>query len=215
MGNVSLIATGIDDVREVFSGSDATIAELREVTQRVWPTPPPRGGLLSKLGPFSRRGVDAPVVYPGVPTGSEVEAVAHGRDVPPERLSAAWALVGAWLAEHCWSHLEVSVDRGLLDSFDFDLAAQGVPADLGLRSVFRRAIGLPLKPLPGQTIGYARGAQAIAMSSHWRAALPALAPEHQELARPIADWLQGFPTWTEQAERAGRPRPDLVAVYRD
>ena len=110
---------------------------------------------MSKLGPFSRRAADAPVVYPGIPTGIDIDAVGHGRDVPPERLSAAWALVGAWLADHGWSHLEVSVDRGPLDSIDFDLAAHGVPADLGLRSVFRRAIGLPLKPLPGQTLGYA------------------------------------------------------------
>lgn len=214
MGNVSLIAVAIDDVREVFSGSDASLTELRDVAERVWPAPPPRGGLLSKLGPFSRRAADAPVVYPGIPTGIDIDAVGHGRDVPPERLSAAWALVGAWLADHGWSHLEVSVDRGPLDSIDFDLAAHGVPADLGLRSVFRRAIGLPLKPLPGQTLGYARGAQAIAMASHWQAALPALTPEHHDLAAPIVEWLQGFPQWTQQAREQGRQQPDLVAVYR-
>ncbi|QIK71678.1 hypothetical protein G7070_04580 [Propioniciclava coleopterorum] len=214
MGNVSLIAVGIDDVRELFSGSETRVAELRDVTERTWPTPPPRGGLLSKLGPFSRRAVDAPVVHPGVPTGLEIDAVAHGRDVPPDRLSAAWALVGAWLAQHGWGHFEIEVDRAVLDGFDFDLATQGVPAELGLRGVFRRSLGLPLKPLPGQTLGYARGAQATAMASHWGAALPALEPEHRALAEPIASWLAGFPAWTRQALEEGRPAPDLIAAYR-
>ena len=214
MGNVSLIAVGIDDVRELFSGSDTRLTELRDVTARTWPQPAPRGGLLSKLGPFSRRGVDAPVIYPGVPTAAEIEAVGHGRDVPAERLTAAWALVGAWLGEHSWGRLDIPVERDMLDGFDFDLATQGVPAELGLRGLFRRSPALPLKPLPGQSVGYARGAQATAMASHWQAAMPALSPEHRALAEPIASWLGGFPEWTRLAAEAGRPAPDLVAAYR-
>lgn len=214
MGNVSLIAVGIDDVRELFSGSDTRLAELRDVTERTWPQPAPRGGLLSKLGPFSRRGVDAPVIHPGVPTQAEIDAVGHGRDVPAERLTAAWALVGAWLGEHAWGHLELEVEQAMLDGFDFALATQGVPAELSLRALFKRAIGLPLKPLPGQAVGYAKGAQASAMASHWRAALPELSDEHRALAEPVASWLEQFPGWAQQAAASGRPGPDLVAAYR-
>lgn len=214
MGNVSLIAVGIDDVRELFSGSATRIAELREVTERTWPSPPPRGGLLGKLGPFSRRPVDAPVVHPGIPTQREIDAVAHGRDVPPDRLVAAWVLVGAWLGEHSWGRFETEVERTMLDALDFDLATRGVPADLSLRAVFRRPVGLPLKPLPGQVIGYAKGSQATAMASHWQAALPTLSPEHRAVAEPIASWLGDFPDWVRQATESGRPAPDLVAAYR-
>lgn len=214
MGNVSLIAVGIDDVRELFSGSDARIAELRDVAERTWPSPPPRGGLLGKLGPFSRKAVDAPVVRPGVPTGLEIDAVAHGRDVPHDRLTAAWALVGAWLGEHSWGRLDIAVDRDMLDGFDFDLATQGVPAELSLRGLFRRSPALPLKPLPGQSVGYARGTQATAMASHWQAAMPALSAEHRAIAEPIASWLTQFSEWTRRAAEAGRPAPDLIAAYR-
>ena len=52
------------------------------------------------------------------------------------------------------------------------------------------------------------------MASHWQAALPALTPEHHDLAAPIVEWLQGFPQWTQQAREQGRQQPDLVAVYR-
>jgi hypothetical protein len=152
MGNVSLIATGIDDVRELFSGSDARIAELRDVAQRTWPTPPaPRAACWASSAPSPGKAVDAPVVRPGVPTGSEVDAVAHGRDVPPDRLTAAWALVGPWLAEHSWGASTCPSNAVMLDGFDFDLAAQGVPAELGLRSCSAERSALPLKPLPGQS----------------------------------------------------------------
>lgn len=214
MGNVSLIAIGIDEIRELFSGNDTRVRELSEITEHTWPQPAPRAGLLSKLGPFSRRASDAPVIYPGVPTRAEIEAVAQGRDVPAERLTAAWALVGAWLSKHGWGHVEVEIDPMTVEGFDFALATHGVPAEMSLRGLFKRAISLPLKPLPGQAVSYTKGTQAIAMASHWRAVLPSLSFEHRALAEPVTSWLDQFPVWTQQAAQAGRPAPDLVAAYR-
>lgn len=212
MGNVSLIAVGIDDVRELFSGSEKRIAELRDVTERTWPSQRQRRGFMRR--PFSRRTVDDPVAHPGVPTQREIDAVSHGRDVPPDRLVAAWVLVGAWLGEHSLGRFEFEVDRVMLEALDFDLATCSVPADLSLRTLFRRPAGLPLKPLPGQLLGYATNTQATAMASHWQAALPALNSEHRAVAEPIASWLANFPDWTRQAVESSRPVPDLMAAYR-
>lgn len=217
MGTVSLHAIAIDELRDAFSGTQVAVARLRELALAAWPPDPApshRHGLLSKLGPFSRRAVDAPVVRPGIPNGRDVEDVAHGRDVPPDRRTAAWALVGAVVRSAAWGELSFEADDQMIDDLDFALASAGVPSRFGLRQLFNTGVRIPIKELPGMADGYARGGHAIAMASAWTEALPGLSPDQSPLARRIATWLSGFQTWSAAAQAAGRPSPDLVVWYR-
>lgn len=216
MGTVSLHAIGIDELRDAFSGTDAAVTHLRTLASATWPPeqPPARRGLLDKLGPFSRRAVDAPVVRPGIPTGHDVDDVAHGRDVAPDRRSAAWALVDLVVADGAWGTLAFDADDRTIDDLDFALASAGLPSRYGLRQLFNSATRLPIKWLPGMAGGYVRGDRVEAMASAWDAALPGLGAEPAALARRVADWLAGFPRWARNADEAGRPAPDLVVWYR-
>lgn len=217
MGTVSLHAIGIDELRDAFSGTDAAVDHLRALALATWPptpVPPRRGGLLSKLGPFSRHAVGAPVVRPGVPTARDVDDVAHGRDVPPDRREAAWALVDAFVDASAWGVLRFEADDRTIDDLDFALASAGLPSRFGLRQLFNAATRLPIKWLPGMSGGYAVGERAEAMASAFASALPGVDPAVAPLAGRIGAWLAGFPDWAAQARAAGRPAPDLVVWYR-
>lgn len=217
MGTVSLHAISIDELRDAFSGTDAAVARLRAVALATWPPDPAptarRGGLLSKLGPFSRRAVGAPVVRPGVPTGRDLADVAAGREVPPDRREAAWALVDAFVVHTAWSTHRFEAGDRTIDDLDFTLAAAGLPSRFGMRQLFSGDVAIPVKLLPGMADGYVRGHQAVAMASAWRQAVAALEQE-APLARDVAAWLAGFERWSRDANEAGRPAPDLVAWYR-
>lgn len=216
MGTLLAYAVGIDELRELCSGSDATAATLRSLASKAFPTPPPppHTGLLGKLGPFSRHGVGDPIVRPGVPTGHDLDDLVHGRDVGPARLSAAWALVDLWLAHTSWSSARLPLDDRTLDNLDFDLALAGANAQLGLRRVLNDQLALSLKPLPGQVGGYVQGTQAVTMASGWRYALPRLAERSRPVADPLAAWLAGFEDWQDAAAATHRPAPDLIALFR-
>ncbi|MDO5533582.1 MAG: hypothetical protein Q4F65_02885 [Propionibacteriaceae bacterium] len=218
MGIVRLHALGIDELRDVCVGTDATVQRLRALALAAWPpapTPSPRqGGLLRKLGPFSRHAVGAPIVRQGVPTSHDLDDVAHGRDVPADRRTAAWALVGAWVDDLAWGSLEVDATDADIDDLDFALATAGVPSRYGLRQLFAHGTALPVKLLPGMRDGYARGTHAVAMASAWRGALGALPTTVEPRAATIAGWLDRFTGWTHKADEAGRPAPDLVVWFR-
>ena len=154
------------------------------------------------------------MVRPGIPTGRDVDDVAHGRDVPADRLEAAWALVDAWLADAAWGHLSIELDDRALDALDLALAFAGVPARLGLRPLFNGETGIPVKPLPGMATGYVRGGHAMAMASAWDEALPGVDADQRDRAGGIAAGLARFPGWDDLAEASGRPGPDLVVGYR-
>ncbi|HHU37831.1 MAG TPA: hypothetical protein GXZ45_00850, partial [Propionibacterium sp.] len=180
MGTVSLHAIGIDELRDAFSGTQPAVDRLRALAREVWPPesiPARRGGLLAKLGPFSRHAVGAPVVRPGVPTAQDVDDVAQGRDVPPDRREAAWALVDAFVDATAWGVLRFDSDDRTIDDLDFALASAGLPSRFGLRQLFNSATRLPIKWLPGMAGGYARGDRAEVMASAWAEALPGVAPE--------------------------------------
>ena len=217
MGTVSLHAISIDELRDAFSGTDVAVERLRAVALAAWPPDPApatrRGGLLSKLGPFSRRAVGAPVVRPGVPTGRDLADVAQGREVPPERREAAWALVDTVVAATEWGRLRFDAGDRTIDDLDFTMATVGLPSRFGLRQLFSGDVAIPVKLLPGMADGYARGGQAVAMASAWGEAVGAL-EEEAPLARRVAAWLAGFPGWTAAANEAGRAAPDLVVWYR-
>lgn len=217
MGTVSLHAISIDELRDAFSGTDAAVERLRAVALATWPpehAPARRdGGLLDKLGPFSRRAVGAPVIRPDVPTGRDLDDVAHGRDVPEGRRVAAWALVDAFVTATAWGSLAFEAGDRTVDDLDFELAAGGLPSRFGLRQLFSGDTALPLKLLPGMADGYERHAMAVARASAWAEAVAGLdAPA--PLARRVAAWLAGFSGWATDANEVGRPAPDLVVWYR-
>lgn len=175
--------------------------------------PAPRS-LLGKLGPFSRRAFGAPLVRHGIPTGRDLDDVAHGRDVAPDRLSAAWALVDLWLGETCWGSLRITTTDAGSDALDFSLALAGVPARFGLRQLFNDAVAIPLKRQPGQAMGYVSGSHATAMASAWARALPRVDTGTHPDAERVATWLGRYADWTRTAHEVGRPAPDLIADYR-
>lgn len=218
MGTVTFHAVAIDDVRDAFSGTDEAVERLTTLARDAWPPAPalsPReGGLLSKLGPFTRRAVGAPVVRPGVPTARDLDDVAHGRDVPAERREAAWALVELAVGAAEYGRLAFDADDRTVDELDFALAAAGLASRFGLRQLFKGDTALPVKLLPGMADGYVRGSQAEAMASAWVATLPEVSGECAPLAQRVTTWLTQFPGWRHEANEAGRRAPDLVAWYR-
>lgn len=215
MGEVRLYAIGIDEVRDLFSGSPDHAERLRRLAVAAFPPAPvpQQRGLLSKLGPMVRRPLDAPVVYPGVPTGRDLDDLIHGRDLPPDRLSAGWALVRLWLDDTAWGRLDLTLDEARLDDLDFALSRAGVDPRFAVRKLFNRQAALPLKELPGQVTGYVRHAHALAMADAVRSALPSLTEEQAALAEPLVAWLGSLEGWAAEAETAARAVPDVVAVW--
>ena len=175
----------------------------------------------------------APVVRPGVPTGRDLHDVTHGREVPPDRREAAWALVDAFVAATARDSLAFEADDRTIDDLDFEMAAAGLPSRYGLRQLFKGDTALPIKLLPGMADGYVRNRVAVAMASAWGEAVGQLEGEHalarsqraalhhqlhpafvQRLARRVAGWLGVFTNGAPDADEAGRPAPDLVVWYR-
>lgn len=215
MGEVTLHAIGIDEVRDLFSGQEAPTARLTELADAAFPpeTTPGAVGLLAKLGPLLRRPPGAPVVRPDVPTGADVAALTRGRDLPTDRLVAGWTLVRLWWDDRAWGHLTLSLGEGQLDDLDFALSAAGVDARFALRRLFNDQVAIPLKARPGQVTGYVKNGHARAMATAWRPALDRLPQDAARVARPIADWLDRFEDWTRRARDDDRPAPDLVASW--
>ena len=103
MGSLRLYAIAIDEVRAIFGAPEATATALRAIAAHRFPAAPSTApGLLGKLGPVFRRAPDAPVMRPGVPSGSDVDTLLAGRYVPPHRLSACWALLEAFVETMAW-----------------------------------------------------------------------------------------------------------------
>lgn len=213
MGSVRLYAIAIDEVRDIFRATDATAATLRAIAaERFGDSAPAAPGLLGRLGPVFRRHPGAPVVRPGVPGGSDVETLLHGRYVPPHRLTASWLLLETWLERLAWGVLVQDLSEGRLNDVDFDLVRSEVPARLGLRSLLKGELGIALMPCPGLVAGWARAEHVAAMADAWRAAVDRLEEENRPVATAILDWLDGYPGWADAAVAANRPAPDLVAV---
>ncbi len=215
MGTLRLHALNIDEVRDLFQGKPEVADLVRRLVASSYPpvTTPSARGLLAKLGPLMRRAADAPVVLPGVPTPAEIEMVVHGHYVPPERLSAAWAVAELWLTDRAWSSVSISIDEATGDDLDFELAAAGVPPSASLRSLFGRSLRLPLQPPPGQASGYLRGTRVDAFRAAWLAALPGVYGPNAATAQQVVTWLGGLEDWRSRAVSAGRPQPDVIALF--
>ncbi len=212
MGSLRLYAIAIDEVREIFGAPEETATALRAIAaHRFPPAPASTPGLLAKLGPVFRRAPDAPVLRPGIPSGSDVDTVLAGRYVQPHRLSACWALLEAWVDAMSWGSTSRQVTEAGLNEFDFDLARASVPSRYGLRHLLGSDLGIPMLPCPGLAAGFARGDHAIAMSEAWRASAAMLSAENRPTADSLLAWFDHYPEWIASAQGSQRRPPDLVA----
>lgn len=215
MGSVRLYAIAIDEVREIFGAPEQVAGTLRGIAAgRFAQATPASPGLLARLGPVFRRQPDAPVVRPGVPSGSDVDTLLAGRYVPPHRLTACWVLFETWLDALSWGSLGQELSEARLNDFDFDLVRSEVPARLGLRHLLRNDLGIPLLPHPGLAAGWAAGDHVHAMARTWRPVVDRLEDPHRDIARAVLAWLDAYPGWEQAAAAAHRPAPDLVAILR-
>ncbi len=212
MGSLRLYAIAIDEVREIFGAPESTATALRAIAAHRFPaTPATAPGLLAKLGPVFRKAPDAPVLRPGVPSGSDVDTLLAGRYVPPHRLSASWALFEAFVEAMAWGSTSQSISESALNEFDFDLSRAAVASRYGLRQLLRADLGISMLPPPGLAAGFAHADHVTAMAAAWREGLPRLEPTNQPIATSLLGWFGQFPGWSAEASGASRPAPDLVA----
>jgi hypothetical protein len=213
MGTLRLHAMSVGELRDLFSGSPDAAAHLRTAAIAAFPPERKPVGLLSKLGPLFRHAPDAPIVRPGVPTETDIQTLVAGHFIAPDRVTAAWALVEAYLDDAGWSTMTLTLDDHEVDALEFDLARAGMPSAYGLRKLFTEPLGIPLQNAPGQSAGFVRNERLAAWASGWGEAAEAVSQEHRETAERMATWLAGFAEWTTAAVAAGRLAPDAIATH--
>ncbi len=215
MGTLRLYALGINEMRDLFQGSPQVAERLSQLVAETYPTrpePPPRG-FFDRLMRRDEQPATVATRTQGGPTSDDVDRVVRGHFVSPDRLPAAWNLVTIWLGDRAWGTTRIEIDESAGNDLDFDLAAAGVPPSASVRSLFERSLQLPIQPLPGGAAGYLRGQRADAMRAAWVSAVPRLSPENAETAQQMVTWLGGLDSWRDQARDAGRPAPDIIALY--
>ncbi|QNP54882.1 hypothetical protein [Tessaracoccus defluvii] len=99
----------------------------------------------------------------------------------------------------------VDYDEDLLDRVEWELATLGLGSDHALRSLAERRLGIPLAPLPGQVVGYAKHLHAVEVLRHLRPILelPELTAETAAFVGPIVEVL---------AAAEGDERLDILAI---
>ncbi|TRY20100.1 hypothetical protein FOJ82_04335 [Tessaracoccus rhinocerotis] len=156
MHTLRLFAISIDAVRDIF-GADPALAERLRAVAAARFAPPTRARPSGILGLFRRdRQLE---VDPSRPLVSDVEALLAGGYISPDRTRQCWLVLLAWLEELSTAHAELAVRE--LDTLEFDLARAGLHSDNSLRNLAARQLGTILRPLPGQTVGYAKHSTAV------------------------------------------------------
>ena len=215
MMSMRLFALAIDEVRGIFGAPEDVATALRAIAaSRFAPKVRPAPGLLGKLGPVLLRAPDAPVVQPGAPIGTDVDAVLSGAFVRPDRLAPSWLLVETWIEAMSWGQHRDDLAETELNAIDFDLAKVGVPPSLGLRALVAHSWGVTLTHAPGLVAGYVTSAHVDSMRSAWETAADDLDEAHRERVREYLAWFDKYPQWREAASAGHRPEPDLVAILR-
>lgn len=217
MTRFTLFALAVTEVRDIFGASPELAARLREISDRqqavTGDSEPRRGTLLGRIGPLLKRSIDPPTA-PQRPVPPDVETLLSGRAVPPERTRFAWQIVTGWLTELSWGHLTLDLDAAGFEQVEFELARAGLPSQLSLGRLMAGDLQIPLRPLPGQIIGYAKHAQVTATGRGLSTVIGDLGPDTRQVVGELLRLLNEFPTWTEQAVAVGRRPPDLVVVSR-
>ncbi|MCC2592023.1 hypothetical protein LKO27_01075 [Tessaracoccus sp. OS52] len=201
MHTLRLFAISIDAVRDIF-GADPVLAERLRAAARARFAPPARPRPKGLLALF-RRDPDSEVDA-SRPISGDVEALLAGGYIPPDRTHQCWQVLIAWLEELSAAHSDLVVDD--LDPLEFDLARAGLHSDHSLRHLAARQLGTMLRPLPGQTVGYAKHAHAVETLEALAALAQSAEPEFEPvIARtgPVVEVLRAV---------AADPALDVVVV---
>lgn len=167
-------------------------------------------GLVTRL--FGRRSVpDHP--DPDRPGPDDVEAVLAGRYVTPDRSAACWAVLEYLTAALAWGCWEIDLDRRGLEDFDFAVARAGGSADLGLGRLLRTDARIGLTRAPGLCVGYLP-LGVVRHSGRLLGGIDLSDTAYADQARDLATFLDRLPDWAAEAQRVGRPGPDLVGYHR-
>lgn len=221
MGQLTLFAIGIVEVRDMFGASAELADRLRLVAETVVADgiaaaresgAAARGPLLARVGPVLRRPIQPPRV-PARPTPGDVEALLTGHAIAPERVRFAWQIAFAWLDELSWGRTDLDLDAKTMAATEFDLARAGLPSRLSIERLMQGSPQVPLPTMPGQAFGYAKHAHV----EDTRRGLTAVIGDVDEASLPVAgavlQFCNRYPGWTAQAQAAHRPGPDLVVSW--
>ena len=202
MQRLVIYALGINDVRDIFGADETLAGRLREAARAHYSEAPPQRRRW--FGPLLRRD-PATEVDPGRPSTADVDALLSGGFVSSERVTPCWRLLHVWFAELAPASRAVDYDEDLLDRVEWELATLGLGSDHALRSLAERRLGVPLAPLPGQVVGYAKHLHAVEVLRHLRPILelPELTAETAAFVGPIVEVL---------AAAEGDERLDILAI---
>ncbi|ROR54225.1 hypothetical protein EDD41_1420 [Luteococcus japonicus] len=211
-----MYAICIDEVRDMFGATPAIAGTLRQIASETFrgaPVPPRAPGMLGKLGPLFARAPEAPLVPHGTPLPSDVENLLAGRFVAPERLGLAWQVVDAWLGRRSLARHVLHRTPREVDQLEFELTRAGLPSQFGIGKLQALDAQIPLRPLPGMSVGYCKHAHVLASGRALQAVLPDVLPHSHQRAAALADFLTSFETLAGAARANGRPLPDLFVTF--
>lgn len=189
MQRLVVYAISIDDVRDIFRAPEPLAERLRAVAAERFAEPkPPRR---SWFGPLMRRD-PATEVDPSRPLRTDVDALLTGAYIGPDRTAQGWRILHAWMEELSAAHRSIAWDAEAFDRIEWDLAKCGLNSDYSLRSLAERQLGSPLRPLPGQVVGYAKRIHALEAIGEYRRVLanPECQPESHGWLEPIVEVLE-------------------------
>lgn len=165
MHRLRLFAININDVRDIFGAAPPLAARLRDRAAQEFAPNRPERSLLARIGPLFSR-ARATEVDAQRPLSSDVEAMLCGGHIPLERLSQCWQLLLLWLGD--LAHESLDIELNGLEAIEFDLARAGLPSTSSLRSLTSRELGIALRPLPEQVVGYSKHGHVVEVSAEMR-----------------------------------------------
>lgn len=183
MRELRLFAISINDVRDIFGAHPALAARLRQLAATEFGPPAKPRSLLDRVGPLLSRNRSVEV-DPRQPLAGDVDALLSGGHIHYERLHQSWDLMLLWLGALATRALSLTVAD--LDRLEFDLARAGLPSDFSLRQLAERELGIALRPLPGQLVGYSKHAHVLATLDQLRRVHDAAPPELLVMLEDIA-----------------------------
>ncbi|MFD0866055.1 hypothetical protein ACFQ06_09555, partial [Tessaracoccus lubricantis] len=151
----------------------------------------PRPTRRNWFGPLMRRD-PATEVDPRLPMRGDVDALLTGAYIPPDRMAQSWQVFLAWLDDLSAARREIPWDPAAFERVEWDLARCGLNSDYSLRSLADRQLAVPLRPLPGQVVGYAKRVHAVEALEDYRRVLanPELTDEARGWLEPVVEVLE-------------------------
>jgi hypothetical protein len=212
MGHMRLFALNVDEAREMFGASPELADELRTLAAPLLTQSGLQPESTHHRGRHTSGPSDAASTNPPV-TADDVEQLIAGHFVPPQKLDVAWQIVTAWFTGRAWDHLDLAVNAGTINGWDFDLARFGMSSTYALAQLGARDAQLPLRPVPGLRVGYQRHDHAVHTQLELATYLADLDTTTQHQLQPVNEFLRNLPGWAADAEEARRLVPDIVCLW--